>query len=324
MMPFAAALSPLAVAIGVGLGTLALVIAGYLWVARGRLRAERLLRARLQEMIPGAAPVPTAILRGEAQKSVIDRLFDGRQFASAFEEEVRRAGLQWTPGQFVMMVAAGLLVGLVSSVALGMLVGSAISLLGALLPFVLLSTERRKRERKIELQLPDAIDMLVNALRAGSSLQAAMNFVGTEMLAPIGPEFARFYDEQRLGMEVRQALENLQERLGTLDARMMVLAMIIQRETGGNLAEILGNISRVVRERIEFRGQVEVLTAEARVSSIVLGLLPVVLYVAIRAANPEYIAVLTASETGRLLLGYAAGSLVIGFALLRQMARVEM
>ncbi|MBU6367256.1 MAG: type II secretion system F family protein [Gemmatimonadetes bacterium] len=186
-----------------------------------------------------------------------------------------------------------------------------------------LTGQRRRRAAAIERQLPDAVDMLVNALRAGHALSAAVQFVGEQQPPPVGAAFARVAAEQQLGADPREALDGLQARLGTLDARLLVLAMQIQRETGGNLAEVLATIAQVVRERLEFRAQVEVLTAESRLSAAVLALLPPILFVGVRAMNPEYMAPLTATPAGRLLVGYGVVSLVAGTLLLRQMARVE-
>lgn len=191
----------------------------------------------------------------------------------------------------------------------------------ARLPFM--AIRERRRRKQVEAQLPDALDMLVNALRAGYAVPTAMEFIGQEMPEPIGPVFQRFHDEQRLGVDVRTALANLQTRLGTMDARMLVLALLIQRETGGNLAEILGNISQVIRERLEFRNQVDVLTAESKLSATVLTVLPLLLFLVIRTVNPSYISSLTDTRAGMLMIAYAVVSLSIGTVLLRRMAAIE-
>lgn len=191
----------------------------------------------------------------------------------------------------------------------------------AALPFV--SLRRRRHRRQVEAQFPDALDMLVNALRAGYAVPTAMEFIGQEMSAPVGPIFQRFHDEQRLGMDTRTALGNLQDRLGTTDAQMFVLALLIQRETGGNLAEILGNISQVIRDRVEFRNQVDVLTAESRLSATVLTILPLLLFVAIRVLNPPYLSTLTETRAGEVMIVYAILSLCVGTIVLRRMATIE-
>jgi tight adherence protein B len=187
----------------------------------------------------------------------------------------------------------------------------------------LVTGARRRRVAAIERQLPEAVDMLVGALRAGYALSAALQFVGEQQPAPLGPEFKRVAGEQQLGGDTRDALDGLQARLGTLDARLLVLAMQVQRETGGNLAEILATIGQVIRERLEFRAQVEVLTADARLSAVVLAALPLVLFVGVRAMNPAYMAPLTGTPAGRWLVGYALTSLAVGTLVLRHMARVE-
>lgn len=309
--------------IAAAVGALVLILGIYAWVNRRRLTAERVLRERLGEF-SSSVPSAVAILRGDGTaRGLFGTLVAGRPFGAVIDGEIRRGGLAWTVSRFAGYVLLGLAAGAVAALWIDLLPAIAIGVMGALMPFVAVARARQQRERRIEEQLPDAVDMLVNSLRAGYSLQAGMSFVASEMAAPIGPEFARFYDEQRLGVEVRQSLEKLQDRLGTLDARMFVLALIIQRETGGNLSEILGNIARVIRQRIEFRGQVDVLTSEARLSALVLGALPVLLYVVIRVINPSYASSLTSTEIGQMMLWYGIISLALGVLLLRRMAHVE-
>ncbi|HMS03571.1 MAG TPA: type II secretion system F family protein [Gemmatimonadaceae bacterium] len=182
---------------------------------------------------------------------------------------------------------------------------------------------RAARRRRVEQQLPDAVEMLANALRAGYSLPASLGFVGAELPEPIGPAFVRFHDEQRLGIDTRQALDNLQQRLGTADARLLVLAITVQRETGGNLSELLARLGHLVRERMAFRAQVEVLTAEARASAKILAALPIGLFLLLQVMNPEYVRDLTSTGSGRLMLLYAAVSLTVGFVWLRRLTRIE-
>jgi tight adherence protein B len=311
-------------AIAAAFGALFLVLAGYVWLNRRQIASAGLLRERLGDLGTANAGIASApILKQAETESRLDRYLAGRSFTAVVEEETRRSGIGWTPAQFASYVVAGVCIGSISAFWLPFAYALPFGVVGALAPFIMVARRRKQRERQIEEQLPDAVEMLVNSMKAGFSLQAGMNFVGTELPAPTGPEFARFYDEQRLGIDVKQALLSLQDRLGTLDARMLVLAILIQRETGGNLGEILGNISRVIRERINFRDHVGVLTAESKMSALILSLLPVLLFFIIQVTNPEYIAELTGTETGRLLLGYGAVSLVVGFLLLTRMSRIE-
>jgi tight adherence protein B len=204
--------------------------------------------------------------------------------------------------------------------ALGVAVGTA---LGGLLPIGLVRRQYSQRVKKYEEQLPEALDMLVNALKAGYSLQAAMEFVGNELPTPLGPEFGRFYDEQRLGVEVRTALLRLQERVGTYDIKMFVTALLIQRETGGNLSEVLGNIAVLMRERVAFRGQVDTLTAEPKASAKVLTALPIGVFLIVYLMNPGYMTPLMQTPTGHMLLAYAVASVVVGYVVLMRIAKID-
>ncbi len=314
-------------ALGAAVAAAVLVVALYAWFNRRRLNEQGALEARLGDL--AAVSVSgrgegTKILRDVAEgRSFLDRYFSGQNLLTNVEADARQAGLGWSAGEFAGFVLGGATLGLIASLLVDPYLALAIGLVGVVAPFVFVANRKAARIRKIEEQLPDAVDMLVNSLRAGYSLQAGMRFVGTEMPAPVGPEFNRFYDEQRLGMDVRQALQGLTDRLGTLDARMFVLAILIQRETGGNLSEILGNISTVIRERITFRGQLDVLTAESKLSAVVLTALPILMFFVIRLTNPDYMKPLTDTDVGKSLLLYAGVSLALGYAVLRKMSVIE-
>jgi tight adherence protein B len=198
------------------------------------------------------------------------------------------------------------------------------AVLGGLVPTFLLIRAKKRRVSRFETQLPEGLDMLVNALKAGYSLQAAMEFVGGQITAPLGPEFARFYDEQRLGIDVRTALLRMQERIGTADARMFVTSLLVQRETGGNLGEVLTNLATLMRERVAFRGEVETLTAEPKFSARVLTSLPLVVYIGLRVFEPDFIKPLHTQPEGPYILAYAAVSCLIGYMIMMKIADIEM
>ncbi len=319
--------SVLLVALGAGLAVAVLVVGLYVWFDRRRISEQQALNARLGDLATGSisrTTDSTSILRQtDESKSLLDKYLSGKQLLASVENDTRQAGMSWSVGEFAGFVIGGAMLGVLLAFFIDPYAAAAIGLVGVIAPFAFVANRKAARLKKIEEQLPEAIDMLVNSLRAGYSLQAGMRFVGTELPLPVGPEFSRFYDEQRLGMDVRQALQGLSDRLGTLDARMFVLAMLIQRETGGNLAEILGNISTVIRERINFRAQLDVLTAESKLSAIVLTLLPVVMYFVIKVTNPDYMRPLTESDIGKSLLLYAGISLIFGYLVLRKMSRIE-
>lgn len=318
------------IAIALASGVLVL-IAGTILLERMRLTSGWVLRKRLSDGVraegrPAAEGDATQILRVvDERRGLLERLRGISTLLEELEADARRAGLRWKAAEITRYLSAGLAGGVAIGVATALpwWFSLFLGVLGLWTPIVLIGLFRRRRERQIEAQMPEALDMMVSALRAGLSLHAGLQFVGHEMAAPVGPEFARMYDEQRLGVDMRQALLGFQERLGTVDARMVVLALLIQRETGGNLVEVLSNIGTVIRERVKFRDQVAVLTAESKASAYMLSVLPILMFIGIRASNPEYTAALTDTPAGRQLLLYSVISLTIGIVLMHRFSRVE-
>ncbi len=303
-------------------GTALLVLAVYVFVNRRRLAAVSVLRQRTQSY--GAAAGVT-ILRDMRKSAVplLDRILTGQAVTPSLERALQRAGVRWTVGEYVLSSALCGAVALVAVQQYGALLALVAGTIGLTLPTLLLRRLAARRLRKFEHQLPDAIDMIVNAMRAGFSFQAAMKFVGEETSAPLGEEFMRFYDEQRLGVDVRAALLDLQERVGSLDIKMFVTSLLIQRETGGNLSEILTGLATIIRDRSVLREQVVTLTAEPRFTGHVLATLPVIAFFALLWMNRPMMLPLMESETGRFILGYAAVSVALGYVVMRRIAAIE-
>jgi tight adherence protein B len=291
-------------------------------------RRELAMRSAARSRLGAEATTESArlIMREEETASelpFLNRLLAGRGITDELAARLRRAGVSINPATFILILAV--------LAALGVLIGGRIGNLGRLaglvvgimLPLAWLGRKTRKRMEAFEHQLPDAIDMLVSALKSGYSFHAATNFLGQELGEPLGPEFARMYDEQRLGIEARQALLNLQDRVGTIDIRMFVTALLIQRETGGNLSEVLTNTGTVMRERVQVRGALETLTAEAKLSARLLALLPVAVFFGLSLISPEFTGAFTASRTGQLMLLGAAISVATGYSIMMKIANIE-
>lgn len=308
---------------GVFLGTLLVIVAAYTYVNRGRLAAAAALRDRLAATAVDTGPLRILKEDRASQMQLLNRVLDGKSITTALARELERAGSTSTVGAFLLLTVLCAVVGYLVGHLVNTLTGIVLTVLGAVAPFVNLRRLQRQRIRAFEAQLPDAIDMLVNALKAGYSLQAAMKFIGEEMSAPLGPEFAHFYDEQRLGIDVRHALFNLQERIDTLDLKMFVTALLIQRETGGNLTEVMTNIATLIRERAGLRGQIETLTAEPRLSAVILSLLPVSLFLYLLGTNRPYLEPMFTTPIGQLLLIYACVSVVVGYIVLRRLGNID-
>jgi len=183
--------------------------------------------------------------------------------------------------------------------------------------------KRSVRLRKFEEQFPEALDLLSRAIRAGHAFQTAMGMVADELPDPVGPEFKKAFDQQNYGLPLREALNEMSERVSTLDVRFFVTAVLIQRDTGGNLAEILDNLAHVVRERFKIRRQIRVHTAHGRFTGYVLLALPAALGIALSFINPEHMNLLFRERMGQMMLIGAIVMQTVGFIWIRQVIKIE-
>jgi len=221
------------------------------------------------------------------------------------------------------LVCGGLLAlvaGIVTRASWGLPVGFA---LGFALPFVFLKIKRTRRMRAFEEQFPEALDLIARALKAGHAFATGLKMAADELPEPVGPEFRKTFDEQNFGLPMKDALDNLARRIPILDVRFFVTAVLIQRETGGNLAEILENLGFVVRERFKILRQVRVYTAHGRFTGYVLLALPAVLGIALSFINPEHMNMLFRERMGQMLLGGALVMQTIGFLWIKQVIKIE-
>ncbi|MHA4868946.1 type II secretion system F family protein [Duganella sp. PWIR1] len=251
-------------------------------------------------------------LRRIARLALLDRL-------------LLQAGVRWSVAQFIGGSLAMLVCGLVLPQMLHMpfLAGAAVAVLATGAPWLLLLRARGARLRKLEEQLPEAADFLGRALRAGHSFANVMQMVGEEMPEPIAGEFKFSYEEINYGVPMNEALHNLALRVPLTDLRYLVIAVLIQRESGGNLAEVFGNISRLIRARLKLLAQVRVMSAEGRMSAWILGLLPLGVVVLMSVANPGYVRVLWTDPLGISLVWYALAVAVFGVLWMRKLIRIR-
>ena len=236
-----------------------------------------------------------------------------------------QAGLKWTAGGLLLVSTACfafpaylayLRTGAVTfALLIGLLVGFA--------PLAFVFHKRKARFNQIEQELPEALDLMVSALRAGHSLVAALRLVAYESPQPIGGEFRICFDEQNYGLELRSAMDNLVSRVPLQDLRIVVTAILIQKESGGNLAEVLDKASYVIRERFRLRRQVRVHTAQGRLTGWILSFLPLVLGVALYFVNPETMSLLWTRPIGIKLLYISAGMTISGALIIRKIVNME-
>ncbi|MGH9347878.1 MAG: type II secretion system F family protein, partial [Vicinamibacterales bacterium] len=195
--------------------------------------------------------------------------------------------------------------------------------IGGSLPFILVRQRRSSRLYKFEEHFPEALDLISRAIRAGHAFSAGMKMVAEEMSEPIGPEFRKAFEEQNFGMSLKDSLNNLSTRVPLLDVRFFATAVLIQKETGGNLSEILDNLAAVVRERFKIRRQVRVHTAHGRFTGYVLLALPAFLAIALSFINPEHMDLLFKDRIGQMLIAAAIVMQIVGWFWIKQVVKIE-
>jgi tight adherence protein B len=230
-----------------------------------------------------------------------------------------------TPSKFLMASAGIGFTGVVTAGFWGVHPGflPAIGIGCGLLPLLYIIFKRKQRLKKFGAQLSDALELVARALRAGHSLAAGIDLVSKEMVDPIAKEFGRVFDEQNLGVTMEDALRSLTERVPNLDLKFFATAIILQRQTGGDLAEILDKIGKLVRERYQIWGQVQALTGEGRLSGVVLLALPPVLFVTVYRMNPEYVMPLFTDPLGKQMLIGGIVSQVVGALVIRKIVNIK-
>lgn len=240
---------------------------------------------------------------------------------------LKRTGTSMTPGVYLMM---SLLVALITFYLFAIVAGlaAAASVLAAfatalIVPHMIVGMLIGRRTKKFMVAFPDALDVMIRGLRSGLPLTESMRIVGTEMTGPVGQEFRTMVDAMRIGQEFDQVLWQTAERLDITDFRFFAVTVSIQRETGGNLAETLGNLADVLRKRLQMRLKVKALSSEARASAVIIALLPFIMFGVIFSVNPNYMMPMLTDNRGIVLLVFAGISLLIGVFVMTRMIKLE-
>jgi tight adherence protein B len=308
----------------------ALIAGGYMAATYvpGAMAARR-IGLRLQEVGPAGDDTDegSTVVRQvvEGPLPAIDRLLQRTGAGGRISALIEQAGVKTTPAVIVLMaVVSGATLGLAASMLVRVpLVSMAVAMAGVLLPFLYLMQRRGARRRRFEEQFPEALDLLSRALRAGHALQTALGMVADELPDPVGPEFRKTYEQQNFGLPLNDALNELAARTRLLDVRFFVTAVAIQRETGGNLAEILDNLANVVRERFKLLRQVRVHTAHGRFTGYILLALPAALGVALSFISPEHMKTLFTEPLGKTMLMGAGVMQTVGYFWIRKVIQIE-
>ena len=266
------------------------------------------------------------LFKREKTKSRLEKALDGKVDLSTLESLLISADMPLSLERFIFFSLGTGLLFLVPVMILfrNILLMFVLLAAGLLLPFAYLVFRKKKREEALVQQLPDTLEMIVRALKVGQSVDGALKEVGHGFPPPIGTEIRTIYDEMAMGLPFETALRNFEGRFPNIpDVKMLCTAFIIQRETGGNLTQILDNLSGIIRERFQMKRQLKALTAEGRISALILGILPLAFIGITWIFNPGYISILFTHPFGKKLLLLAFLFVATGFVMMRFMSRID-
>lgn len=305
------------------------VSGGMMVLFTAMLSASHARMRRLQELKDGKpqykpnlkrkkpkVPDPAPLLTGFLQRS---------DFGRTLQTELLRAGLMLRPSEFLIISGICALTGSFAGLKLGHSItfGVLLSVAGAIAPYMHMKSKQSARQRQISNQLPDALDLLSSSLRSGHSFLRGLQVVVTQMSPPITEEFERAIDEVRLGQSLDLALAHILDRTGNYDLELVISAVQTQLSIGGNLAEIMDNISSMIRERVRLAGEIAAATAEGRMSAGILGGMPFAMAFLINVVSPGYMTPLFTSTFGLILLGAAGGMMLTGILIIKKMLEID-
>ncbi len=258
-------------------------------------------------------------------KGLMATLFGRLKFTQSLQTALEQADVPWSAPNVMgnLTAIASITFAVLFLMGVSLIASTVAALAAFVLPLMWLFGKRKSRLKKLVLQLPDIFELLSQALRAGHSLASGMQLVSREVPAPAGKEFGRVFHEQNLGLKIEDALRNLANRTDVLDIRFFVTAVLIQRQTGGDLAEVLDKIGSVIRDRIKLFGTVQALTAEGRLSGWVLMALPPLVFIAMVFINPDYCMLLITDPLGKMMLTGAITMQVLGYLMIQKIVNIK-
>lgn len=267
------------------------------------------------------------------RSSIIKRATDGsgrqsvqkKKLMDTIFNELILADIMMKPEEFCMiwLLLTFVPAGLAALFQAGMMPSVTLAAIGAFLPILYIKIKKGNRIKAFEAQLGDTLIMMCNGLRSGFSFQQAMENVASDMPAPIGIEFGRVCNEIRYGATMEEALNNMSERVKSPDLMLVVSAVLIQRTTGGNLSEILTTISQTIRDRIKIKGEINSITAQGRMSGMIIGALPICIAAVLMVVNPEYMETFFTTAAGNIMLAVSIVMEVLGFFAIRKVVTIE-
>lgn len=307
-----------------------LVYALFLFTSRKSDARRKLLNERLAEAIrssAGSSDVEVQLAREELLSEIpwLNRSLVKLQITGGLKRMIDQADLQITVMRLVLFAGVAAAFGYLaaSMITVSLPLKLLFAAIAGVLPFLHVMNKRKKRMKKFLQLLPDALDLMSRGLSAGHAFTESLQMVATEMPEPISSEFRKTYDEQNLGLSLKLALENLIQRMPLLDLRMCVTAIMIQRETGGNLSELLEKVAYTIRERFRIMEDLKTLTLSSRWSAWLLCGLPIFLAIYMSAMNPQYMEVMWRDPRGHNLLFIAAVMQILGMLMVQKIMKIK-
>ena len=256
----------------------------------------------------------------------LKRLVAGLQFSKHADELIQQAGLDWTSSRLLtamaLMTIPGALLGLWLDV-IGAATPVVLALFFGSIPYLIVRSKRKKRLATLEEQFPEALDFLARSMRAGHAFSISLEMLGEEMADPLGQEFRALFNEQNLGAPIDIALRNFATRVPLLDVRFFTSSVLLQKQTGGNLSEILSRLAYVIRERFRLKGQVKAASAHGRLTATILTVLPLATMVGLLFVAPGYLQGMAADSDGKYMIGGAIVAQILGNYFIKRIINIK-
>ncbi len=309
-----------------------LFMVGIILFIRGRLDPESVrVRKKLKELSTGA-DASQAVHVDVRRKIVplsevawLDKVLQSIPLLDKIDRTLKQSGLRYPLGVFFLSSIILALIGFfaISTMAKSNLIALVIAVALSTIPFFYISMKKNARMKRFERQLPDALDLIARAVKAGHAFSGGLQMVGQEFNDPIGGEFSRVLEEINFGVGIKEALVSLTERVDCMNLKFFVVAITIQLETGGNLAEILENSASLIRERFKLQGRIRTLCAEGKLSAIILIAIPFFVGISLSIMNPKYIGVLLTDPIGKMLIAASLFMMFIGVLAMKKIIAIK-
>jgi tight adherence protein B len=262
--------------------------------------------------------------RGSGLRGALERF----KFTKHAQQQIQQAGMNWSPTRMLSAMGLAAIPGfgigaVVPFILNGPLTGILLGVGFASAPYLYIRRKRKQRMDLLEEQFPESLDFLARSMRAGHAFSMSLEMLGEEMADPLGQEYRTLFNEQNLGAPLEVALRNFTERVPLLDVRFFTSSVLLQKQTGGNLSEILGRLAYVIRERFRLKGQVKAASAHGRMTATILTLLPIATMLLLLAIAPGYLQGMAADDTGKELIGAAIGAQLLGNFFIKRIINIK-